>query len=419
MTTNIESPLVALPTELIYHILTFLEPIFIVRTLRCVCKRFYGIAKSYDHFQLNFKSIDKSDFHFLCNFLRPNQIETLVLSDDDETPGQIEYFLSNFGIHRFSKLQILTLINIDDLHLKKFFKTLPKLSLKKLIIRGKDYIQNDNDIDTTDLASVLSMPTLRSFELQLLSFNLQRIDWPKNNRIQQLHIRCVTVDEFCSLLLFLPNLQDLTVEGLLYSDDISVIKESLKDLVPGCELISLTLRDGQIPMAVLDLLLSLTPTLQQLKLIRSISLSEFVEQIANWESFVECKLPFLTDLKLFLVHSNDFDHFGGGGGFGVPQIILDPSTIIELFQTPFWIENKRWFVTCDHVVVSRSLILYSSLMIDPQYQYLCESPEIRRYSSTTGLASNQNVILDNVQNLRLDLAWVMEIMMTGRVREVL
>ncbi|CAF1223455.1 unnamed protein product [Rotaria sordida] len=91
-----------LPLELIHYIFGYLDAKTIVRTFRSICKRFYIAVKTYDQFKLDFNSISKSDFLFLCNFIESKNIESLTLSDRDETPGQIEYFLSFIRIKYFN-----------------------------------------------------------------------------------------------------------------------------------------------------------------------------------------------------------------------------------------------------------------------------------------------------------------------------
>ena len=85
--------------NLFFYIFRYLDTPTIVRSFRKVCKQFYTIVPLYDRFKFDFKSILESDFHLLCNFIQAKNVESLTLSDDDdETPGQIGYFLSIFRI---------------------------------------------------------------------------------------------------------------------------------------------------------------------------------------------------------------------------------------------------------------------------------------------------------------------------------
>ncbi|CAF1456233.1 unnamed protein product [Adineta steineri] len=61
--------------------------------------------------RFDFKSILKSQFDLICKYIRPEQIVTLILSDDIDTPYQFELFLSIYNIERdFSHLRSLVLL---------------------------------------------------------------------------------------------------------------------------------------------------------------------------------------------------------------------------------------------------------------------------------------------------------------------
>ncbi|UJR18203.1 hypothetical protein I4U23_005104 [Adineta vaga] len=60
--------------------------------------------------------------------IRSEQVITLILSDDYDTPGQSQLFFSRFQIQQFTQLQALTLINIEFQSLKWIFPNLNKLN---------------------------------------------------------------------------------------------------------------------------------------------------------------------------------------------------------------------------------------------------------------------------------------------------
>ncbi|CAF4255971.1 unnamed protein product, partial [Rotaria sordida] len=59
---------------------------------------FNDILSNYDRYRINSQSITKSDFDFICHFILPNQVISLILSDEKETPYQSELFFSDFQI---------------------------------------------------------------------------------------------------------------------------------------------------------------------------------------------------------------------------------------------------------------------------------------------------------------------------------
>ncbi|CAF3320750.1 unnamed protein product [Rotaria sp. Silwood2] len=173
------------------------------------------ILSNYDKYRINGQSIIKSDFDFICHFILPNQIISLILSDEKETPYQSELFFSDFQIGYYTRLRALKLIGLNDdgeeifmnLHHVQslvsleiniridlpFIKQLPPL--KKLIINIPSNIQFDilpsiitvsfkylqdfslSYCTLTALQHFFSqMPQLKSFKTSLLFFNSEELN---------------------------------------------------------------------------------------------------------------------------------------------------------------------------------------------------------------------------------------------------
>ncbi|CAF1177792.1 unnamed protein product [Rotaria sordida] len=140
-----------------------------------------NILSNYDRYRINGQSITKSDFDFICHFILPNQVISLILSDENETPYQSELFFSDFQISYYNRLRTLKLIDLNDdgeeifmnLHHVQslvsleiniridlpFIQQLP--SLKKLIINIPSNIQ----FDILPSISTVSFKYLQYFSL--------------------------------------------------------------------------------------------------------------------------------------------------------------------------------------------------------------------------------------------------------------
>jgi hypothetical protein len=400
MSTKQDSLFCTLPVELIFRIFRHLDAQTIVRSFRIVCKRFYTIVNVYDEFNLNFNSILKSDFHCLCNLVQPKHVKSLTLSDGDETPGQIGYFLSRFRIKQFTQLRSLTLIEIDECHLNIILKDVNKLVLDSLSVDSKqDY--SENTISTDDLSSVFSLSSLRKLDFNIPNFDMSKIVWPIECTIQHLEIYCRTLDEYCNIIYHLPNLRTLVVEQL-DTNHIDVTMPELGNMEPCYQLFSLTFKYCSIDMNVLEVLLSLTPSIEYLQLMRSVDLHGFISHVPQWEKFVETILPSLNKFEFFLTESQQFV---------APPVNIDQ--LIAPFRTSFWTETKRWLVSCDYIECPRTFILYSPSVFDPQFEYAFQSKQIWRSTSTPTI--NNKIIMDGVRKLRLDLTNVMHLATSSQV----
>jgi hypothetical protein len=402
MSTDENPSLSTLPVELVYRIFGYLDTRTIVRSIRCVCKQLYKLVNTYNQFDLDFKSILKIDFIFLCNYISPENVISLTLSDNDQTPGQIQYFLSLFRLNQFSQLRSLTLIEIDDCYLSIIVKDIQTSSLNSLTIHSeRDYLQNNTSPE--DLSLVLSLSTLRKIDLNISTFDLSRLSWPIECSIQHLEIDCRTVNDYYTIVQLLPNLRRFVVRQLNEKMNDETIS-NLDNLESFGQLYSLTLKSCSIDMFILKLLLSLTLSIENLQLIRCIDLNEFISHSTEWETFLQTKLPSLNKLQFFLIDD----------GQVFANTLFNTELILNSFRTPFWIERKKWFVICDYIISSQIVILYTPSCFDPEFEYVYHSKPTSR--STSSSVIDNPVIMDEVKKMYLDLGSVMHLATSTQVK---
>ncbi|CAF1668639.1 unnamed protein product, partial [Rotaria sp. Silwood1] len=63
---------------------------------------------------INFQSIRKTHFDLVCRLIRPEQVISLILADEKETPCQSQSFQVRFRIEKFTRLRSLQLIELTD-----------------------------------------------------------------------------------------------------------------------------------------------------------------------------------------------------------------------------------------------------------------------------------------------------------------
>jgi len=101
-----------LPVELIHHLFTYFSAHEIFYTFINVTSYINSVLLAYANYKVNFKSITKTNFDLTCRHIIPDQVIALTLSDDEDTPGLIELFLSHFQINQFTCLRSLRLFEI-------------------------------------------------------------------------------------------------------------------------------------------------------------------------------------------------------------------------------------------------------------------------------------------------------------------
>lgn len=149
--TTSSSQIDILPVELFHYIFGYLWAHEIFYAFFNLNSYFNAILVNYDRYSVNFCSIIKSLFDVTCHHIRPDQIISLTLSDDEETPNQSELFFSLFNIEQFINLRSLDINSIDanafkrlsNLHKLKYLSSLklPRL-YKPYDIRLDSAIQN-------------------------------------------------------------------------------------------------------------------------------------------------------------------------------------------------------------------------------------------------------------------------------------
>jgi hypothetical protein len=102
----------SLPVELIHHLSRYFSAHEILHTFTNVSSYVDAVLLTYPYYCINFKSISKTNFNLVCQRIIPDQVIALTLSDDEDTPGLVELFLSRFQINQFTRLQSLILIEI-------------------------------------------------------------------------------------------------------------------------------------------------------------------------------------------------------------------------------------------------------------------------------------------------------------------
>ena len=90
-----------------------------------------AVLNNYIWSTLNFQSISKCRFDFICNHLELERITSLTLSDDLKTPGQLQLFFNRFNLQDFINLRSLTLLSITNEDIYPILLDLPKLKYLK------------------------------------------------------------------------------------------------------------------------------------------------------------------------------------------------------------------------------------------------------------------------------------------------
>ncbi|CAF4254572.1 unnamed protein product, partial [Adineta steineri] len=267
--------------------------------------------------------IRKTHFDLICQHIRPEQIISLRLSDDKDTPGLSELFFSRFQIQQFMHLRSLKLIEIEYESMDSIFsylhqlKQLRSFSFNVDSIRQKYPTRNDSYLNMFDQMNlILSNTHLRVLPqityLYLHNGNvLHSIPLPD---LYHLKLDKCSLDDLKTIFKNAPEIQSLNI--------------CLKLETPNLDISSIS----SPPLTKLNLKITNSP----------VSMNEM-------ESFL-LNLPYLKHLKLELEGDNDLanghrwqmltgDFITFAFKFHVE--VGSVNETLQSFRTLFWLKEKR------------------------------------------------------------------------------
>ncbi|CAF3108676.1 unnamed protein product [Rotaria sp. Silwood2] len=394
MSLRLISSLETLPVETLHHILDDLDIQTILFSFRNTCRRFRAIANNYDRYSLNFESISKYDFERVCRLVNPRHVTSLTLCENEETLDQIKLFLSYFSLRQFNCLRSLSLLITGEEKLKAIAGQLSIRLLQSFSLKIEKSDDRRKNTTARFLSSIIAKSNLSKLELDIQAGRLEKIVWPAQYSIQCLRITSVIAfDQLCTIFSCSPHLRTLMIESFFFQNtNQSLLTSSLTTHFQ--QLTSLTFEKLDTQIDNLELFLSLTSSLVHLTVIGYGNYHDG----NRWEYFIQLHLPLLSEFRFFFSQMQC-----------VQQNAENIKLIIAPFQTPFWLEDKRWYVTCEaDINTSGFITLYSIPICVPVFSYETKKVSISTYSQI----NDKNIsIMDNVRTVRLNFTKLMPLNM--------
>ncbi|CAF2115131.1 unnamed protein product [Rotaria magnacalcarata] len=337
-TMNLEQ----LSNELLLNLFEYLQSVHLLRAFYQLNSRFNGLIIT--HFQnhgLDFQSIPKNDFNTICQQNLPliaDHITALRLSDDDDTPEEIDIFLSNpRAFHRFTQLKSLSLYHISSIE-----------TLKKLV-KHFAHLQHLTHFDLIDCHVVFQhktsrylinriwrLPKLTHCHLDLhfqynSDFTIPNI---RSKSIEHLWIENIVFDfnDLNRLFRSTPNMRHLIarIDQMPENQQFPFFIESISSL----RLIVDHLTSGTIN------LFKNMPNLTSLTL----QTGKHDMNGHRWEQFIIDYLPKLKIFRFWMFFIADTDE--------------EVNEIIDSYRTPFWLIHHQWFIRCHWALTDDKIMVY-------------------------------------------------------------
>ncbi len=323
-----------LPNELFFDLFEYFQILHIFQIFFQLNLRFHTLVLQYCRkCHLDFQSISKTDFDLICTTYLPSfadRIQSLHLSDNDQTPEQINLFLSyGFQLDHFLHLQTLTLSHLHSSSIleRLLIECSHLSSLKHLIVLHCHMSINRNHADRL-FNQIWSLPNLIYSSIDINFANRNYFSRPivRSTSLRSISIPNIScyLSELIHLFQYTPNLQDLTIDFIDYVDNIEMT-------LPIVSITRLKLSFDS-SLNVLQYLLQNLPDLYDL----TIQTCNIYIDGYQWEEIIRQYLPKLKEFQFKMRFSS----------LNNQSKEIQSNQILDSFRTKFWIDEHQWFVRC-------------------------------------------------------------------------
>lgn len=375
------------PTEVFHLIFDYLDAGTIVISLGLVSREIHEIVNSYGRLKINFSIFSESRCRFLSQLIQPQNVIAISLSDDDPVTDefyQMNFLLSLFKFNEFTRLKSLKLVRMNRGEFDLLFEHIYKHSLQSLSITfpytyvGSKFHGTVQFSSSTILPYGLEPVVRHLYENELIDIEIFE---PVKHVLRSLTINNCTHDLYHRILVSYVNLKTLLIKNYIREETFSTESSPFAQS-NYAQLRSLTIDIHSLTLKQLCSVLSLTPSLVNLKInLRNLeSDRHFYEN--DWEEFLRSQLIHLKNFQFHFEY--DMENIDRRRSL---------SSIIKPFKTPFWLTEKRWFVVCDFIFKLSYLILYtlpcsmntklvvrcSALSADDNHYLMARNREVTRF----------------------------------------
>ena len=379
-----------LADDVLLGVFECLDSVCTLRVFSHLNTRFDALLISYfQNHPLDLHGSSKDDFDLICRENLPSMVEHITglrLSDDNDTPHQIDLLLSRgWTLNRFTRLRSITISNVSSneliSQLVKQCRQVPLLARFELSKCTLPYHRStlqkllnhlwsmpkltDCKLDWTllHLGSQVIVPTIRSASIESLSMSSFSLDFSQLLRL----FRCT------------PRLRQLTTR----IDDPSSVSRPFSSVISS---LNIHVTPDSRPMMVH--LLKHLPDLVYLRIV-----SEHLKDSGDqWQQLIEGHLPRLKRFELQM-------HYNIHRSSNVDD---DIERVLHSYRSSFWLTDRQWFVRCCwDVSEGKAMIFLHTLpyhwdffAFEPKYCYA--------YAKSTCPSNHRFNTYSRVKKLRYD-----------------
>ncbi|CAF1408337.1 unnamed protein product [Adineta ricciae] len=337
--------------ELLFEIFDNLDTQTILKTLRPICTKLYEAAKAYHRYKVILSTSNISYMALVKHVIKPENVTSLSLIDSNRMQSDSSMSFSNlFQVDTFIRLQELRLDWISNELLIEFIHhTVPRLKYLSISFCKESNVTNDVILGYLSLAVTQSNLRNIHFDISKMSntFVLEK-QHLVTTFLRHLTVDTIVFSRYITILSNCTHLQQLTMNNCdVESHNMNMMSTFS---ISHQQLLFLTINECSLSNMMLHFLLSFTPSLNHLTIISK--RQDAIESRLShhtWEPFIQNRLLNLTKFQFYFSHR-------------VTQKTSYDCTLhglMQPFETPFWLLEKQWLVTCDYILALSELNIYT------------------------------------------------------------
>ena len=209
----------SLPNELINLLFKYLNANDMFNALSNLNSRFTALLATYADYKIDFRSVSKGVYDFVCSQMNPSHVRVLYLSDKRNTCGQIQDFFDRFLLSSFSsRLRSLSLDSCPSDRCRAIIDQLPSLTKLTAFSFVADAGADFNfDLRRHLVQTIAQLPFLRQCTIKIYN-DVLILDETSDLAFQSLEYLCLGLsylDQLVHLCRRVPNLKHLTVDAVI------------------------------------------------------------------------------------------------------------------------------------------------------------------------------------------------------------
>lgn len=310
----------------------------------------YAYVDTYNRFKLTFNSASPSTIRSTFRFIQPERVISLTVyhinGNSDSALTTIHPFYSFISNLQFTRLCSFAFHGVSDMALRYLAQN--ALNANCSVSLSIEFSKSRYGTQSAFDLSPFSQYNIRKLSLNNIGTMEEHMSWPDQWKLEYLAINDCTYSAYLDILRRLPHLRTFSVHNLITNNaETQTLSHSNSTFT--AELESLTTTCCSLLPYDLELLLSLTPSLRELRLVSHREVFDSFFDATHWQRLISTKLSKLQKFEFIFFHT----YHENDDSINV-EILTAP------FRSSFWLDEQHCFIAGACLLEENEIWLYTT-----------------------------------------------------------